>query len=281
MLESISLGAHYFKIAFLLRESLFLNGILYSSESWYGLKNAEVNELEKLDKILSRRIFEVPQSVPSVSLFLESGCTRIGTIIKAKRIIFLHYLVNLDKSEMLYKFFITQWEQWAKLDWTEQVRVDLKDFNIPVSLEFVKSKSKYTFKKLVKQQMKKYEFRRLLTEKELKSKMENLSYSEFKRQEYLNLGKMNKSQAIVVFKFRLRMSPFGENFKAGQQTTSCPFCHSHVDSQEESFNCSKMKELVNIRGRFSDVFRENQPVELVKSLFDVFHFREEYRKLTV
>ena len=30
LLENMSLGEHYFKIAFLLRESLFLNGILYS-----------------------------------------------------------------------------------------------------------------------------------------------------------------------------------------------------------------------------------------------------------
>ena len=37
-------------------------------------------------------------------------------------------------------------------------------------------------------------------------------------QEYLKLGPMNKSQAIVVIKFRLRMSPFSENFKAGQES---------------------------------------------------------------
>ena len=38
ILERVSLGAHYFKIAMLLRESMLLNGILSSSESWYGLQ---------------------------------------------------------------------------------------------------------------------------------------------------------------------------------------------------------------------------------------------------
>ena len=105
ILESVSLGVHYFKIAFLLRESLFLNGILYSSESWYAIKEAEIEELEKLDRMLLRSIFEVPRSVPTSSLYLESGCISIRTILKSRRVNFLFYLSNLEESEMLYKFF--------------------------------------------------------------------------------------------------------------------------------------------------------------------------------
>ena len=37
ILDSVSLGEHYFKIALLLRESLLLSSMLSSSESWYGL----------------------------------------------------------------------------------------------------------------------------------------------------------------------------------------------------------------------------------------------------
>ena len=101
ILENMSLGKHYFKIAFLLRESLFLNGILYSSEAWYGLKKSEIEELEKVDRILLRSIFEVPQSAPTVSLYLESGCVQIRNILKARRVNFLHHLASLEKEEML------------------------------------------------------------------------------------------------------------------------------------------------------------------------------------
>ena len=48
-LESVSLGKHYFKIALLLRESLLINGIMTSAESWYGLKRCEIDLLEDLD----------------------------------------------------------------------------------------------------------------------------------------------------------------------------------------------------------------------------------------
>ena len=161
-LESVSLGEHYFKIAFLLTESLFLNGIFFSSESWYGLKEMEIKELEKLDKILLRYIFESPKSVPVASLFLESGCVSIGTLIKARRVTFLHHLANLDESEMLFKFFKCQWDHPVQLDWTDQARLNLQELNIPVSLNFLKSKSKTVFKKLVKEKIIKFEFSRLI-----------------------------------------------------------------------------------------------------------------------
>ena len=126
-LETVSFGAHYFMIALLLRQSLLLNGILTNSDSWYGIKEEEILELESLDLTFFRSLFEVPHTVPTVSLFLETGSFSIRTIIKVKRVIFLHYLVNLEKSEMLSKFFFAQWEKPAKSDWTVEVRKNLEE----------------------------------------------------------------------------------------------------------------------------------------------------------
>ena len=95
-LESVSLGRHFFKIALLLRESLLINGIMTSAESWYGLKKCEIDLLEDLDHQLLRYIFEVPKSVPTCGLFLETGAVSIGTRIKISRVNYLHYLVNLE-----------------------------------------------------------------------------------------------------------------------------------------------------------------------------------------
>ena len=132
ILGNVSLGESYFRIAFLLRESMFLSSILFSSECWYGLKSEEIEELEKLDRILLKFIFNVPDSVPSIALYLESGCLTIGTLIKARRVNFLHTLANREDSEMHTKFFQHQWDHPSKLDWTEQVRKDLLDLGMPV-----------------------------------------------------------------------------------------------------------------------------------------------------
>ena len=84
---------------------MLLNGILTNSESWYGLSKSEVIQLEKVDLEFFRALFCVPGTVATAGIYLETGCYRIGTIIKTRRLNFLHAMVRLDKSEMLFKVF--------------------------------------------------------------------------------------------------------------------------------------------------------------------------------
>ena len=279
ILETVSFGSHYFKIALLLRESLLLNGILTNCEAWYGIKKSEIAELEKLDMTFFRTLFQVPKTVPTASLFLETGCLRISTMIKVRRLNFLHYLVKLEKSEMLYKFFLAQWKHPVKSDWTDEVKQNLIEFGIPNQLDVLESMTKNSFKNLVKKQAKEFEFRSLKEIKQTKSKMKNLQYVEFKIQDYLLLKNMNISQARAMFKFRVRMAPFGENYKEGQKTVICPLCKSHPDGQAESFSCEKMKKLVHIQGDYKEIFGWKFSPEIVKTVYDIYTFREEYRKL--
>ena len=135
MLEKTSVGRRYFRIALLLRDSIFLSSVLTNSEVWYGLTKSDIEELETLDKSLMRNFFKVPTSTPVAGLYLESGSVRISTLIKARRINYLHYLLKLPNSDMLSEFFSTQWNHSTKLDWTEQVKLDLLDFGLPRDLE--------------------------------------------------------------------------------------------------------------------------------------------------
>ena len=48
---------------------------------------------------------------------------------------------------MLYKFFVTQANQPCKVEWTEIVKKDLQQFNIPYY--YFKSRSKDAFKRIV------------------------------------------------------------------------------------------------------------------------------------
>ena len=147
LLEIMSLGEHYMEIALLLRESMLVNGILTNSEIWYGLTNSEINEFEDLDRLFLRRILKVPISTPQEAFHLELGILPIGIIIKARRINYLHYLVSRRKSEMLHQFFITQWNIPCKGDWTETVRGNLEEFDIPIDLDYIRNKSKVAFTK--------------------------------------------------------------------------------------------------------------------------------------
>ena len=130
----------------------------------------------------------------------------------------------------------------------------------------------------MKVKARKYELERL--QKLQKSKTENLSYSKLELQEYLELKDMNARQAKILFKFRVRMAPFGENFKGDLYTPLCPLCSAHPDTQEESFTCEKISRMMEVQGSYSDIFGFYFPPELIQTLYNIFYFREEYRKLS-
>ena len=113
---------------------------------------------------------------------------------------------------MLYSFFITQWHTPSRGDWTEAVKKDLNDFNIPCSFDFIMGKSKEAFKRLVKVKAKELAIKNLKAKKETHSKLRNLAYDDLKMQNYLSCEETNICQKKLLFKYRTRIETFGENF---------------------------------------------------------------------
>ena len=280
MLERVSLGKHYFKIAFLFRESIFLSSILTNSEIWYRVTEAELQELETLDRGLLKRIFSVPSSTPTSALYLESGCMTISTLIKARRIVFLQYLVKLPLKEMLSRFFHCQWLDSCNYDWTRQVKEDLADFGLTSDLAAIKDKSVFSWKTLVKKKARQFELERLVEIKETKnkSKMKNLGYKQLKRQEYLD--KLQPYESKEVFRFRVRMAQFSENYKGRGIADLCPLCKNHSDTQELSFKCSRVLEKININEDYENIFEQDISLNLAKTIKEIMKLRSKEQETT-
>ena len=83
-----------------MQRSIFVNGIMCNSEVWYSLTKKQIKELEDVDKLLLRRILQAPISTPGEALYLETGAIPISFILQGRRLMFLHYMLNLDNSEM-------------------------------------------------------------------------------------------------------------------------------------------------------------------------------------
>ena len=274
MVGKISLGKHFFKIAFLLRETIFLSSILTNSEVWYRLTKSDVEELELLDRSLLRRILSVPNSTPSAALFLETGCMRIGTILKARRLNYLQYLVKLPEEDMLSKIFHCQWLVNNQQDWTRQVKKDLEDFNLPTDLDYISKKSVFSWKNLVKKNARTYELRNLtiLKESRNESKMANLKYDQLKPQDYLS--ELDVREAKNVFRFRTRMANFNGNFRGQGQSELCPLCGLHDDLQSLSFNCPKVLEKIEVKEEYEDIFGLKISKTLSKTLSEIDKLRK-------
>ena len=54
-----------------------------------------------------------------------------------------------EESEMLYRFFMTQWNNEVYVDWTKKVKTNLEEFGIPCDLDHIRSMTE-KFESLVK-----------------------------------------------------------------------------------------------------------------------------------
>ena len=274
MVEKISLGKHYFKIAFLLRESIFLSSVLTNSEVWYKLSKAELKDLESLDRSLLKRIFSVPNSTPTAALYLESGCISIGTTVKARRINFLQYLLKLPKDDMLSRVFYCQWMDKNEHDWTEQVKADLEEFNLPNDLHYIEKKSVFSWKNIVRKRAKEVEFEKMVEIKETKneSKLKSLKYEKLEKQDYLT--NLDVKLAKTAFRFRTRMAQFGGNFKGQGPLEPCPLCGEHPDLQELCFQCPEVVNKIQVNELYENIFEPTISRELAKNLEEILKIRE-------
>ena len=274
LLGMISFGHHYIEIALLLRESLFINGTLNNVEVWYGLTKAEMAEFEDLDRLLLRKVLQAQFSTPQEAFHLELGIVPISVLIKARRINFLHYLLRRNEQEMLHQFFITQLNNPTRGDWTETVKEDLENFGIPMNKEYIKSKSKDAFKRLVKVKAQEYALKSLLKKKENHSKMSKLTYTELKLQSYFSIPGINIQQVRNIFKFRVNMAQVGENFRGQAARVGCPLCSNHLDNQAMLFQCEVIREKVDIKYRLEDVYKDEVTIEVVEAITEILNTRE-------
>ena len=74
VIKLTSFGNCTYEIALLLRNSILISGMMTNVETWYNIKESDIDEFEKIDKLYLLKLFEAPRSTPSVALFLELDC---------------------------------------------------------------------------------------------------------------------------------------------------------------------------------------------------------------
>ena len=122
MMEEMCFGQFIFEVAIILRNSIFINGILTNLEASYGLTDSEIEKLEQCDEQLLRSILGCPSSTPKEMLYLELGVIPIRYIVMSRRLMFHHYILNEDKKSLINKFFKIQSRKPVKNDWSLTVR---------------------------------------------------------------------------------------------------------------------------------------------------------------
>ena len=105
------------------------------------------------------------------------------------------------------------------------------------------------------------------------SKMSNVNYHSLKMQNYFSRSDISIQDKKTIFKYRIRMEPFGENFRGGAAAILCPLCHTHLDNQEMSFQCPIIKKEIDIKGNLNDIYKENIKIETIETIIKISRYR--------
>ena len=167
------------------------------------------------------------------------------------------------------RVFWAQENQPVKNDWALQVREDLMKVGLgDISLTEIKSQKKDYFKKMIKMKIRNLAFSDLMREKEGKSKMRDLTYTELKMQDYLVSNELTRTEKQLLFKIRTKMINTPDNMG---QNTPCKLCHISRDEMSHVLTCFVVKlacqdvsdsDSVQIIDAYGDITKQKKLVEV-------------------
>ena len=234
LLREVHFGKHYFEMALLFRTSMLINSVLCSVESLYGLKQSHIDKLESCDKYLMRKMFNSVATTPIEAYYLETGTLPIRFHISERRLMFLWTILEKSDTELVKQVYNAQKLQPVKNDWYLQIQQDLKDLNINLSEDDIKSLKRERFKTLVKKSVREQGEIYLSKLRMNHSKSKNL-VGRFSLQDYLTCDQLNIQEKQLLFKFRTQTYDCKANYRRMYEPNlSCLMCGAE-DTQEHSF----------------------------------------------
>ena len=119
ILDSVVFGKYNLEVAFILRSSLLLSSLLLNSESLVNISDKDIRSLEQTDESLLAKILGCNANTSNVFKYLELGIYPIRYEIMKRKIIFLQYVLQQDKSSMMFQVLQAILENLVKEKTTE------------------------------------------------------------------------------------------------------------------------------------------------------------------
>ena len=259
ILENVCFGSFQFEVAMIFRNSLFLSSFLFNSEAWYNVTSADIDEMEKVDEMLLRRILECPESTPKEMLYLELACMPIRFILMSRRILFLQTILQESDSSLISRFYQVQLKNPSKGDWCQSVLKSLADLNLNLTFNQFKLMKKEELQKIVKTACEKSALKYLNQVKSKHTKVMHIEHKSWDKQPYLQPKNLSIAEAKFIFLVRTRMLDLKCNFKNKYSDKNCPNC-TQEDTQSHLLQCEKLVDASGITielPNYEDIFASN------------------------
>ena len=264
-----------------LRQAMFLNGTLFNSEAWHGIKDDEVEMLEKIDEALLRGILNAHAKMPVEALFLETGAIPVHLILKSRRLCYLKTILKRDSEELVSEIYNAQKSDPTAGDFCILVENDAKDIDLQMNEADIISTNEEKYKEFVKAKVKQAALKYLTQLKSSHSKMDYLEYDKLEIMQYMKSPLFNSTSVNMLLTLRTRtVRGIRNDFRGMYQDALCPLGCGDTDTLPNILTCRVLQAnmtSLNIATdtiQYSDVFstdvcKQKQVTEAYSQLLEI------------
>ena len=281
MISEISLGKFCIEIGLIMRDSIFLSKMLLNSEVWHSLTKCQIEDLEKVDRVLLRHILNAHSKTAIEWLYVDTGRLDLKHLIQIRRMMYLWHILSRNKNELIYRIYQTQKIGSSMGDWVRMIEADKKELNIDMTDEEIQGVPKETFKTFVKKKAKINFIKHLNTLKAQHSKSKFLECTDIKTAEYLTSNSLTTRKKQLLFRLRSRTLDVKKNFGGNPEDTLCISCGLFEETQSHLLQCPPLvKNLNYLREEKSKIYENMiygdiaQQIKIVNIYSDIIHERE-------
>ena len=159
------MGDNMVELGLLLRNSILVNSLLFTSETWSNIKEEDIKRLEQVDQSLLNHLVSGHSKSPLEFVYLETGSLKLRCILTQNRLMFHHHLLGLDENETLKKIYVKQKKETTKGDWFQLLKEDFTFIEEVMDENKIKLYSKEEYKRIVKKLVRRAAFQYLIKER--------------------------------------------------------------------------------------------------------------------
>ena len=150
ILENVPLGKYRTKIGLQLRQAMFVNGVLFNTEVWHGLKQADLDMLSIVDHKILRYIIQAHAKTHNEFLYLETGAIPLPFIVSSRRMIYLQNILKTEPKELVRRVFEAPKSNPTKGDFINLVLEDFELTKLPYNENVISEMGHSEYKTYIK-----------------------------------------------------------------------------------------------------------------------------------
>lgn len=219
----------------LMRDGILMSALLNNAETWINITKKNTMNLEKPDKMLQEKLFEIKSS--KVFYYLELRILPAKYVIMKKRLKFLKYILDEPMETMITQVFEEQRKETRKGDFINLISDDFEKLELKTKFKEIEQYTKFAWNNLINSKTEHAAFKALARENENKSKTKHIVYKKLEMSDYLCENR-NTNISKTIYSIRAGSLDLKQLNPWKYYDNLCVMCSLKEESFDHLMNCN-------------------------------------------